>query len=467
MGKENSAQIGSSTKTTSKIMVLITSSVALFTMSFMASSLNLALPTISHEFNADAIIVSWIVTVYLLDTAVFSVPFSRIANIVGVKKIFILGMMVFVASMISVYFSNSSIMLLLSRIAQGIGGAMIVSTSMALVPAVYPDKERGMALGINIAFVYTGSSLGPFAGGILTQYFGWRSIFLVGIILSLITIFLIFWKIKGEWCTCKGEKFDYRGSIVYGLALVVLMYGFSILPELLGIILVVIGILGLAFFYHLETRTHFPVLDVSILRINRAFSFSSLAAMISYTAISSITFLLSLYLQYIKALTPEKAGFIMLTQPVMQALLSPFTGRLSDRIEPRIVASIGMALTCLGLLSFAFLNNSTSLILIIITLAVYGIGFALFSSPNVNAIMSSVPPKQYVLASAISQTGRSIGQMLGMGITMIVIAIMIGPVVITPDYYPAFVTSTRIAFGILTLLCFGGIFVSLSRGKVR
>jgi EmrB/QacA subfamily drug resistance transporter len=436
-------------------------------MTFMASSLNVALPSIGHEFNADAIMLSWIVTVLLLGTAVLSVPFSRIASIVGIKKIFIYGMFIFTAGMIVSALSSSATMLLISRIVQGIGGAMIVTTGLSLIPAVYPANERGVALGINITFVYLGSSVGPFAGGILTEHFGWRSIFLVAIILSVFAILLIFWKIKSEWCPSRGEKFDFGGSLFYGLALVILMYGFSTLPKVTGYILIAVGILGLIFFFRWESRIKSPLLNVSVLKNNRPFIFSNVASLISYTAVFAITFLLSLYLQYIKALTPEQAGFVMMVQPVMQALLSTFSGRLSDRIQPRIVASIGMALIFIGLLSFIFLSNDTSLVQIIVTLVILGTGFALFSSPNVNAIMSSVAPQYYAVATAISHTGRSIGQMLSMGIAMIVIAIVIGPVVITPNYYPAFLTSAKICFLIFTLLCFGGIFASLSRGKIK
>ena len=463
----NSSQIKRPINPTSKTVVLITSSVASFAMTFMASSINVALPTISREFNADAIILSWIVSVYLLGVAVFSVPFSRIADIVGVKKIFILGMIIFAASGIAAALSISDIMLLIARSIQGISSAMIVSTGLALIPAVYPAKERGKALGINIAMVYAGSSMGPFVGGILTEHFGWRSIFSVGIILSLIAIVLILSKIKEEWCACKGEKFDLRGSLVYGLSLTALMYGFSILPDVPGFILVLAGISGLLFFYFLENRTHPPVLDVSIFRINRTFIFSNIASLVSYMAVYSITFLLSLYLQYIQALTPKQAGFIMVIQPVIQALLSPLAGRLSDKFDPRIVASSGMALMCLGLLSFAFLGNDTPLGQIIVTLVVLGVGFALFSTPNINSIMGSVQPKQYTLASAVSQTGRGVGQMLSMGITMIVIAVIIGPVVITQEYYPAFLTSTRVAFSIFTALCLIGLLASLARGKKK
>jgi len=229
----------------------------------------------------------------------------------------------------------------------------------------------------------------------------------------------------------------------------------------------VVGIAGLAGFLYWENRASSPMMEVGIFKNNRPFTFSNLAALISYMAVYSVAFLLSLYLQYIKGLDPEQTGFIMLVQPIMQAFLSPLAGRMSDKVEPRIVASAGMGLTCLGLVSFVFLTGETSMVHIIVTLAVLGIGFALFSSPNVNAIMSSVAPKYYSVASATSNTMRSVGQMLSMGVTVTVLAVIMGRVEITPQYYPDFLTSTRLAFAIFAVLCLAGIFASLSRGKVR
>jgi MFS family permease len=315
--------------------------------------------------------------------------------------------------------------------------------------------------------VYTGYSAGPFLGGILTEHLGWRSMFLINIPVGLLVILIILVKVKGEWSHSKGEKFDTKGSIIYGIALITLIYGFSLLPDISGIALTVIRILGILLFLKLETRTDSPVLNIDLFTNNKALLFSNLATLISYCATFAVAYLMSLYLQYIKALTPEQAGLVLLSQPAILAICSTFTGRLSDKIEPRIVASIGMALTFVGLLFFCFLTSNSSMGQIIIILIVIGLGLALFIPPNNNAVMSSVEPKYYGIASATNATMRSIGQMLSMGITTIVIAVIIGRVVIAPEYYPAFVTSTKVSFVIFSVLCFGGIFASLTRGKIR
>jgi MFS family permease len=227
------------------------------------------------------------------------------------------------------------------------------------------------------------------------------------------------------------------------------------------------GFGGIVAFVKWEMRVESPVLSLNLFRNNRSFTFSNLAALINYSATFAVAFLLSLYLQYIKGINAKDAGFILVSQPFVQAIVSPFAGRLSDRIEPRIVSSIGMAVTVVGMLFFVFINEKTTLAVIIIGLVLLGIGLALFSSPNINAVMSSVEKKFYGLASATLGTMRMIGQTFSMATMTLIFAITIGRVQITPEYYPLFMKGVRVAFLIFIILSFGAIFASLARGKLR
>ena len=433
----------------------------------MGSSITVGLPAIGDELAMNAILLGWVATSFLLAAAVFLVPLGRIADIYGRKKIFTYGMIIYTAASVLSAISNSAAMLISSRVLQGIGGAMIYSTAVAILISAFPPQDRGRVLGINLAVVYAGISVGPFVGGLLTQYLGWRSIFWVNVPLGLLVIALVFWKLKGEWAEAKGEKFDIVGSIIYGLALIAIMYGFTMLPELLGAGLIIVGALGIVAFIKWETKVEHPVLDLRLFRNNTVFTLSNLAALINYSATFAVSFLLSLYLQYIKGLNPQDAGLVLVAAPVMQAIFSPYAGKLSDKIEPRIVASVGMGLTVIGLIFFIFLNQTTSLWFIIVGLMILGFGFALFSSPNTNAVMSSADKKFYGVASATLSTMRSIGMMFSMGVVMVIFAIYIGRVQITPEYYLPFLKSVNTTFIIFAILCFGGIFASLARGKLR
>ena len=452
---------------TSKKATLAVATMTSFLTPFMGSSINIALPSIGKEFAMNAISLSWVVSSYLLAAAVFLVPLGRVADIHGRKRVLTYGIIAFTASSLLLAISNSAPILIILRIFQGIGSAMIFGTGVAILTSVFPVEERGRALGINVASVYLGLSLGPFLGGFLTQHLGWRSIFLVNVPLGLAVISLILWKLKGEWAEAKGEGFDLAGSVIYGLALVAIMYGLSLLPALSALWLILAGFLGILAFAKWETRATSPVFNVSFFRHNIVFTFSNLAALINYSATFAVAFLLSLYLQYIKGLSPQNAGLILVSQSIVMAIISPLAGRLSDRVEPRIVASIGMALTSVGLLFFAFLSAETMPESIVIGLIVLGFGLALFSSPNTNAVMSSVEKRFYGVSSAMLGTMRLVGNMLSMGIVMLLFATGMGRVQITPEYYPLFLKSVRVAFIIFAALCFGGIFASLARGKVR
>ena len=451
---------------TSKGVVLLVTTTASFLSPFMLSAVNIALPTLGKELSLDAIMLGWIATAYFLSSATLLVPFGRIADIYGRKKIFTCGIVIFTLSSLFSGMASSATMLISCRVFQGIGGAMLAGTAVALLTTVFPANERGKVLGINVAATYIGLSLGPVLGGVLTQHLGWRSIFFLSALLGLAVIGVVLWKLKGEWTGAKGERFDLVGSVIYILSLVALVYGFTLLP-VPGVWLIIGGIIGLSAFTRWEMRTRSPVLDISLFKNSKAFTLSNLAALINYSATFAVSFLISLYLQYLKGFNPESAGLILVAMPAMQAIFSPLAGRLSDRIEPRLIASAGMALITIGLVIFIFLNEKTPFELIVGNLVLMGFGFALFSSPNTNAVMSSAPKTAYGVASATLSTMREVGIVLSLGIAMLMFTLYIGRVQITPEYYPLFQQSMKTAFIIFAILCFAGIFASLARGKVR
>jgi len=451
----------------SRTAALFAATLAVLLSAFTGSSINIALPAMGREFAMDAILLSWVPTSFLLAAAMFLVPIGRLADIYGRKRFFALGMSVFTAASLLSGLAPSAALLIAARALQGIGGAMISGTGVAILTSVFPPQERGRVLGINVAAVYLGLSLGPPLGGILTQQLGWRSIFFVTVPLGLAAIAFVLWRLDGEWAEARGESFDLLGSIIYAAALVALMYGFSQLPALVGAVLIAAGLVGFAGFGLLELNVQSPVLNLRLFRSNRTFTFSNLAALIHYAAVFAVTFLLSLYLQYLKGLPPQQAGLILIFQPVVQFLFSPAAGRLSDRVEPRILASAGMVLTSTGLALLVLLSPTTPLWAIVAILILMGFGYALFSSPNMNAVMGSVERKSYGVASGTLATMRLIGQMLSMGIATLLFALFLGRVEITPELYPLFATSVKVAFAVFAVLCVIGVFASLARGDIR
>ena len=450
-----------------KKYTLLVVAMSSFLTPFMGSAVNLAIPSIGKEFDSSAILLSWVVTSYLLASAAFLVPFGRLADIVGRKKIFLAGMLVFSLSSLLCGFARSIEALIVFRILQGVGSAMVFGTGMAILTSVFPPQERGRVLGITVATVYTGLSLGPVLGGFMNHNLGWQSIFFFSFLMGLFVVFFTSSQLKGEWAGARGESYDKVGAALYSVGLVMFMYGMSSIATVSwAAYVLLLGLIVMAVFIRYEMGVEHPVLNIRLFSRNMTFAFSNLAALINYSATFAVGFVLSLHLQVVMGYNSQTAGLILLSQPVIMALLSPFAGKLSDRVEPRVVSSWGMALTTAGLLFFCFLPGSTPIWMVVLNLALLGTGFALFSSPNSNAVMGSVEKRFYGVASSTLGTMRLTGQAISMAVVTLIIALFVGNVKLSPAYSELLIKSARMAFAVFTVLCLGGIFASLARGNV-
>ena len=448
-----------------KRSVLLIAAFAAFITPFMGAAVNLALPAIGEDLGANAVQLNWVVTVYLLATAVFMLPFGRLGDIAGRKKVFMTGLILFTITTTLLVFTRSIRGFLIMRSLQGISSAMIFGTSMAILTSVFPPGERGRAMGINITAVYVGLSSGPVLGGLLTEHFGWRSIFVALIPFGATAAFLTWKKIRTEWADARGERLDIPGSVLLGSGLILTIIGFSKLPSTMAFWIIGSGLLFMILFVLYERKATNPLLDIKLLLSNRVFSLSNLAAMIHYSATSAIGFFLSLYLQYLKGFDARTAGMVLMTQPVMMAIFSVPAGKLSDRINPGYIASVGIAMTSLGIFALTFLNGTTGIIYIVAILAFNGTGYALFSTPNSNAIMSSVEKRHLGIASGMLGTMRMVGQTFSLGIAMMLIAIFIGQEKINPANYPALLKTIRTGLVMFSVLCVPAIFASLARNS--
>jgi MFS family permease len=443
------------------VLVMVTS----FITPFIGAAVNLALPEIAGEFGLGAVAMSWISMSYLLASAVFLVPLGKLADLVGRKRIFFWGNVVLAIASALGGLAPSVETLIAFRILQGLGSAMVFSTGMALLVGVFPPHERGRAIGYAVTSVYAGLALSPVIGGLLISWAGWRSLFLLPLLLAVPAAIATRLAIPGEWAQAGGERFDWKGALVYLPSMSVFMYGFAHLPDPTAILLSVSGLAGLALFVRIELATATPVFEVRLFLNNRIFALANCAALINYATTFAVTFVLSLYLQYIRGLTPKDAGMILIVQPVVMAAVASRSGQWSDRVDPRLLASAGMAVSALGLLLLTFLQADTPVAFLLIAQGVLGLGFGLFSSPNTNSIMGAVEQRHLGLASGTVGTMRLTGQMLSMGIATLVIALFIGDAPVHAGNHAAFVEATRTLFYVFTVLSGFGVWASWSRGR--
>jgi len=444
-----------------KVVLMAITMTSNFFNPLMGAAVNVALPKIGNDFSLNAMQLSWVTMAYLLASAIFLVPFGKIGDMIGRKRIFLYGNIVFFFATLLCAISTSGNFLIVSRLIQGMGSAMMFSTSMAIVISAFPPQERGKVIGLNVAAVYVGLSAAPILGGILTQIVGWRSIFYCSAIVSVFVISAIILKIKAEWIEAKDEKFDWIGTLIYIPSMAALMYGFSKLPDTMAIVYTIGGIVGIIVFVMVEIKNPFPVLNMNLFIENKVFASSNLSAFINYAATFAVSFVLSLYLQYAKHLTPKGAGMILITQPIIMAIISIMSGRLSDKISPRWLASSGMAISVIGLMMLVFLKMETSQTYIVVALAILGLGFGLFSSPNTNMVMSSVERKYYGISSATLSTMRSTGMMFSMAIAALSVHIFVGEQKINDSNLLQFIHSSQVIFFVFTILCIVGVFSSL------
>ncbi len=443
-------------------MVLVVASLGGFVVTFMASSINIALPLMGADFHVSAVTLSWISLSFMLVSTVCLLPAGRLADLHGRMRFFILSMVIFAVMGFASAFAPSVGALLVMRALHGVGLAIGAVTSTALIVLAFPAEVRGRALGASVACIYLGVTLGPVLGGLICQNLGWRALFLVVGALSVVNVVLPFWKLRHiEWREPTSAHFDVLGSLISAVSLTAILVGFSLLPDVLAAILVAAGIVGVGAFVWWETRAADPLLNIDLFRRSRVFAFSNAASLVNYSATSAMIFLMSLYLQYNRGLSTQTAGFVLVTGPFVQAIVSPIVGRLADRLEARYVSAVGMALCVLGLLGLSFVGADTAYWFIIAMICVVCVGSAFFATPNTHTIMGSVETRWVGVASATLVTMRQVGMSMSLGVATLVLALVVGRQVIQPADYPHLLTSTRISFLIFTVLCVLGVGASL------
>jgi len=458
-----------------RVVVLIIASIAAFMGPLDGSIVNVALPSIARSLNAGLGYLILVPTIYLIVLASLQTTFGRLADVKGRVRVFNIGVGVFTAASLLAGLSQDILQLILFRMIQGVGAAIMGATATALVAEAYPPSKRGTAIGMNIMAAYAGLTLGPVLGGFLVQVFGWRSIFLVNIPIGVATLLLSTYWLRDSSVKAIRRGFDLVGSATLTLFLVSLLLLLShsdlrfTATQLTT--LFALCILSLSAFIYAERSVSEPLIDLRLFTSNRLFSAGNITALLNYSTTAGTVLLISIHLQFILGYSPSEAGLILLTQPLVMVAVAPIAGRLSDRIDARVLSSIGMMIRTAGLLLLAFYSEALSKSFIIIPLIILGLGNGLFSSPNVNSILSSVPKEKYGLASGIINTIRTMGQSIGIAIMGFIVSSVMPPGTFARLSEDAvglaafFLSGVRMAFLVASVLSGLGIFTSLARGS--
>ena len=441
------------------IVVLVSFITSFFTV-FLSSGIVIGVPQIAADFGMNNVVQNWIPTLFLLVVAAFTLPAGQISGKFGVKKSLVMGIIVFLLASIGAVLSFSTETFMIFRVIQGIGSAFLNVSAMAMIVQAVKPQNRGKALGFTVTGVYLAGSLSPVICGFLVFNFGWRSMFYFVIPFLFLCIALMILKIPGEWTSYENDKIDKVGYILYGIGIILFIYGFTNLMHMTGALSIAAGLILLIIFGYYELKVESPAFKMTLFR-NMKFTSSNVAALCSYLAIAAVTTILNYHFQYVRVWNAQMSGLMLIITPIIMALIAPNSGRLSDRIHPQKLAAAGMGIATVTLLILIFLDANTPLYLIVIAMVLQGIGMGLFTSPNTNAIMSSVPQKEAPNASAAQSAMRTIGQTMSLGLLTLVFAWIMGSLKLSSQYADMIVQASQIVCIICTVVCIIAIISSL------
>ena len=447
-------------KLNTETYVVFVSFITSFFAVFLSAGIILGVPSIASEFQMNNVIQNWIPTIAMLVVAVFTLPAGQLSGKYGVKKSLIAGVVIFIFASVGACLSFSTETFLLFRLMQGIGIAFLNVSAMAMVVQAVKPQNRGKALGFTVTGVYLATSLSPVICGFLVHNLGWRSMFYFVIPFLVLCIILMIVKIPHEWKTYENDKIDKVGSIIYAIGILAFVYGFTTLTNTTGLILTIFGLVMLVIFGAYELRQTSPVFNMNLFK-NKKFTSSNIAALCSYIAVMVVTTILNYHFQYVRGWDAQMSGMILIITPIIMAVMAPNSGKLSDRIHPQKLAALGIGIAAVALAILTFLTGDTPLYIVVIAMILQGIGMGLFSSPNMNAIMSSVPPKDAPTASASQATMRTIGQTMSLGLSTLVFAWIMGTLPLATQYAGMIVSASQIICGICTAACILAVFASL------
>lgn len=443
---------------------------SLFATPLMMAGTNAILPEIGRALKANATELGLIGAIYSLGLAIFQLACGKLGDIWGHRKIFMWGAAIFTLSSAGAAVLTAINPFLVLRFIQGIGGAMLSASGLALLASAATPENRATYLGFSGAAVYCGIACGPPVAGLITGMFGWRYLFWLNALANLIVWALMRYGVRHDLRPARGQSFDWPGCICYAMAMACLTLAADKLASspILGISALTGFVLFLLCFWLRQSRVASPMLNVHILATNRQLSLSCIAALVNYASFFGMVFYFSFYLQIAKGLTVQLAGLILAFQPVMQAIGQPVAARLTRAWGAAPTSALGAAICGAGLLAAAFIRPESSLNWIFLTQGLLGLGISIFSLANTSILLESAGQGFIGQASALTGAARTAGQLFSMTFITFSLAVFLQREPVSLANLPQFMHSMQTSLMVFGVLNICAIWLSLARrGNTR
>ena len=436
--------------------VLAVGAAGIFITVFDTSSSIVALPTLATELATDLPTAQWVIIGNALTIAVLLVPMGRLSDLIGRKRIYVLGCCLFALGALLAAFTSSIYPLIAARVFVGIGSAMTQGTAAAILVGNFEAHERARVLGLQMTGVGLGAIAGPALGGFIVDAVGWRSLFVVTAIamLSIAVAAQRTLKRRAKRPQRTEPAFDLAGALLFSTFLAAGLWTLTHAPEAGWLAPVTLGGSGLCAaallaFILVERRQAAPMIDLALFR-NRTFAIGSLSAVVVFMGISAMRFLAPFFLQSVLGFSPSQMGLLLLPGAVVTAVVSPFAGRLADRYGVRLFATLGFAVATSGLFAFAVLDTTTPAWFMVASLMILALGMSAFSAPNSASIINSVDADSHGLAAGFINLCRNTGNVLGIAFGTAIVTLTMARAGLPPSLAAVDVSAGQNVFAAFT-----------------
>src|ERR671936_953333 len=449
-----------------KWLTLVAVAFGLFMIMLDNTIVNVALPSIQRDLGIGISELEWVFNGYALTFGVLMLTGGKLADLLGRRLIFIVGLVIFTSSSLACGLATSGDMLIAARVVKGVGSALMNPATLSIITATFPPRQRGLAIGIWAGVAAMALAIGPLAGGLITEHIGWNWIFFINVPVGVVAILFTRLVVDESRDTSAEQRLDLPGLLpsaigLFGLTYALIeanTYGWTS-GRILGLFAVAVA--GLAAFVVLELRQRVPMLDLSLFR-NGTFAGANTVMLLVGLAMFGVFFYNSLFIQNIMGYSAVQTGASFLPMTGLIILVAPLAGKFSDRVGSRWLMGVGMVLLSASLFIFSRLDAASDFWNVFPGLIVGGLGMAFVMTPTTAAAMGSVPVDKAGVGSAVLNSMRQVGGSLGIAVMGAIVLSQVNGIPGTPEAAAGFITGYQHALIVASLIALAGAFLSVA-----